>query len=63
MKRQPRPFTVGLIQMRCSVNPDDNVQRRRALLRQAARKRRPGRLLARAVPYPVFLPGRGSCAI
>ncbi len=38
MKRQPRPFTVGLIQMRCSVDPDDNLQRAQAMLRQAARR-------------------------
>jgi N-carbamoylputrescine amidase len=36
MKRQPRPFTVGLIQMRCSVDPADNMQRAQAMLRQAA---------------------------
>ncbi len=26
MSRQPRPFTVGLIQMRCSTDPDDNLR-------------------------------------
>ncbi len=38
MNRQPRPFTVGLIQIRCSVDPDDNVERARAMLGQAARR-------------------------
>jgi len=38
MKRQPRRFTVGLIQMRCSADPDDNLQRACAMLFQAARR-------------------------
>jgi N-carbamoylputrescine amidase len=36
MSRPPRPFTVGLIQMRCSVDPADNVVRACAMLRTAA---------------------------
>jgi len=36
MNREPRPFNVGLIQMRCSTDPDDNLRRADALLRQAA---------------------------
>ena len=63
MKRQPRPFTVGLIQMRCSTDPDDNLQRACALLREAAGQRRPGRLPARAVSHPVLLPDRGRRAV
>jgi N-carbamoylputrescine amidase len=33
-----RPFTVGLIQMRCSAEPADNLTRARAMLVQAARQ-------------------------
>ena len=36
MNREPRPFNVGLIQMRCSTDPDDNLRRASAMLRQAA---------------------------
>jgi N-carbamoylputrescine amidase len=36
--RGARPFTVGLVQMRCSADPDDNVQRACAALRDAAQK-------------------------
>jgi N-carbamoylputrescine amidase len=36
MNRQSRPFTVGLIQMRCSPDPADNLFRAGVLLRQAA---------------------------
>jgi len=36
MMRQPRPFSVGLIQMHCSVDPYDNLQRAQTMLRQAA---------------------------
>jgi N-carbamoylputrescine amidase len=36
--RSPRPFTVGLIQMRCSVDPEDNVRRGCAMLRTAAER-------------------------
>src|SRR5580693_885523 len=36
--RSPRPFTVGLIQMRCSVDPEDNVRRGCAMLRAAAER-------------------------
>ena len=63
MSLTPRPFTVGLIQMRCSTDPDDNLA---PGVRHAARGRRPrgpGRLPARAVPHPVFLPGRGRRAV
>jgi N-carbamoylputrescine amidase len=38
MKRQSRPFTVGLIQMRSSVDPADNSERAQALLREAAHR-------------------------
>src|SRR5437762_226500 len=31
-----RPFTVGLIQMRCSVAPEDNLRRACAMLSEAA---------------------------
>ena len=31
-----RPFTVGLIQMRCSVDPEDNLRRACAMLSEAA---------------------------
>ena len=33
-----RPFTAGLIQMRCSADPDDNVNRACTMLRQAAQR-------------------------
>jgi N-carbamoylputrescine amidase len=33
-----RPFTIGLIQMRCSAEPADNLARAQALLRQASRQ-------------------------
>ena len=36
MSLESRPFTVGLIQMRCSTDSDDNLDRACALLRQAA---------------------------
>jgi N-carbamoylputrescine amidase len=36
MKRQPRSFTVGLIQMRCSTEAADNLERARSMLCQAA---------------------------
>jgi len=36
MNPKPRPFNVGLIQMRCSTDPDDNLRRAIAMLRQAA---------------------------
>ncbi len=36
MNQKPRPFHVGLIQMRCSTDPDDNLRRAIAMLRQAA---------------------------
>src|ERR1035438_10548795 len=35
---QMSPFTVGLIQMRCSTDSDDNLTRARAMLRQAAER-------------------------
>jgi N-carbamoylputrescine amidase len=38
MKRSSQPFTVGLIQMRCSADPADNLQRARAMLVAAARQ-------------------------
>ncbi len=36
MSRPPRPFAVGLIQMRCSEDPDDNLRRACDHLREAA---------------------------
>ncbi len=36
MSRPPRPFAVGLIQMRCSDDPDDNLRRACDRLREAA---------------------------
>ena len=36
MSLDPSPFTVGLIQMRCSIDPDDNLARACEMLRQAA---------------------------
>jgi N-carbamoylputrescine amidase len=35
---QVSPFTVGLIQMRCSTDSDDNLNRASAMLRQAAQR-------------------------
>ena len=36
MTRPPRPFAVGLIQMRCSDDPEDNLRRACDRLREAA---------------------------
>ena len=36
MNRTARPFHVGLVQMRCSTDPDDNLRRACAMLREAA---------------------------
>ncbi|RUL89653.1 carbon-nitrogen hydrolase [Tautonia sociabilis] len=38
MSRSPRTFTVGLVQMRCSTDPDENLRRACDFLRQAADK-------------------------
>jgi N-carbamoylputrescine amidase len=38
MSRTARPFTVGLVQMGCSADPDANVRRAVAMLREAARR-------------------------
>ncbi len=38
MDHSSRPFTVGLIQMRCSVVPEDNLRRGCAMLRTAAER-------------------------
>jgi N-carbamoylputrescine amidase len=38
MIRPTRPFTIGLLQMRCSADPDDNLRRACDALRQAARR-------------------------
>jgi N-carbamoylputrescine amidase len=38
MGRTAAPFTVGLVQMRCSADPDDNLRRACAGLREAARR-------------------------
>ncbi len=38
MSRTARPFAVALVQMRCSLDPDDNVARACELLRRAARE-------------------------
>src|SRR5262249_37438052 len=38
MSRPPRPFAVGLIQMRCSDDPEDNLRRACDRLREAAGK-------------------------
>jgi N-carbamoylputrescine amidase len=38
MSRRPSPFTVALIQMRCSLDPEDNLNRALALLRTAAQR-------------------------
>ncbi len=35
MDQKPRPFNVGLIQMRCSTDPDDNLQRAKEMLIEA----------------------------
>jgi N-carbamoylputrescine amidase len=36
MNRTERPFSVGLVQMRCSTDPDDNLRRACGFLREAA---------------------------
>ena len=38
MIRAARPFTLGLVQMRCSPDPDENLRRAADGLREAARK-------------------------
>ena len=52
-------FAWPLIQMRCSTDPDDNVRRACAMLRDAAATGRAGGVSAGAVPDPVLLPDRG----
>jgi N-carbamoylputrescine amidase len=37
-RRGAEPFTIALVQMRCSTDPDDNVHRACAALREAARR-------------------------
>ena len=58
-----RPFTVGLVQMRCSTDPDDNVRRAVRGAPRGGAAGGAGRLPARAVPHAVFLPGRGRRAL
>jgi N-carbamoylputrescine amidase len=36
MSHEPRPFTVGLIQMHCAAEPADNLRRAEEMLREAA---------------------------
>ncbi|QDV38190.1 carbon-nitrogen hydrolase [Tautonia plasticadhaerens] len=38
MSRSSRPFTVGLVQMRCSTDPDENLRRACEFLREASAK-------------------------
>src|SRR5262249_43980231 len=38
MSRPAKPFTVGLVQMRCSTDPDENLRRALDGLRAAARR-------------------------
>ncbi len=38
MSTNSRPFTLGLVQMRCSTDPDENLRRACDFLRQAAEK-------------------------
>src|SRR3954447_13384524 len=38
MSRTARPFTVGLVQMQCSTDPDVNLRRASEALREAARR-------------------------
>ena len=38
MSRPARPFTIALVQMRCSTDPDDNLRRACEMLREAAAK-------------------------
>ena len=38
MSRSPQPFNVGLVQMRCSTDPEENLQRACDFLREAARQ-------------------------
>jgi N-carbamoylputrescine amidase len=38
MNRPARAFTIGLVQMRCSADPDDNLRRACASLRDVARR-------------------------
>jgi N-carbamoylputrescine amidase len=38
MSQKLRPFTVGLIQMRCSTDPEDNLNRACTMLRQAGER-------------------------
>ena len=61
--RRPTRFALGLVQMRCSTDPDDNLARAVARHREAAGQRRADRLPARAVPHPVLLPARGPRAL
>jgi N-carbamoylputrescine amidase len=36
MSQEPRPFVIGLIQMRCATDPEHNLRRARELLHEAA---------------------------
>ncbi len=56
MSRPPRPFAVGLIQMRCSDDPEDNLGRALRPPTGGVPAGSAGRLPARAVPHP----GRAS---
>src|SRR5262245_43065624 len=38
MPHSAKPFTLGLVQMRCSTNPEENVRRSCEFLREPARR-------------------------
>ena len=56
-------FRVGLVQMSCSPDPDENLDKAAGRVREAARARRADRLPAGAVSLAVFLPARGRRAV
>ena len=63
MSRTARPFTVGLVQMRCSTDPDDEPAQGVRGAPRGRRARGAGRLPARALPHAVLLPGGRLVAV
>ena len=56
-------FRVALIQMRCSIDPAENLSRACAMLRNAASEGGADGLPARTFPDAVFLPGGSDGAV
>ena len=54
-----RKFRVGLIQMACAKDPNENLAKAEWRIREAAGQGRADRLRAGTVPFAVLLPGGG----